>query len=174
LADAGCGVVSIVDAFIRRVSARPPDFQIGGSENPYCNRWWVIPRNRWFNIYLHQFIRDDDDRALHCHPWPNLSILLRGSYYETVFVSAPRPGAPLPPTIQKSRRQWRPVFRRGSTAHRIVLHRLADAPVSCWSLFLTGPVIRQWGFWCPLGRWVHWRDFTNPTDSSLIGKGCGE
>ena len=71
---------SLADRLIAHVSRRAPDFQIGGSVNPYCNRWWVIPRNRWFNIYLHEFVRDDDDRALHDHPWWNISIVLRGGY----------------------------------------------------------------------------------------------
>lgn len=47
---------------------RAPDFYIGGNANPYLLRWWVIPRNRFFNVYLHKFLRDDDDRALHDHP----------------------------------------------------------------------------------------------------------
>ena len=45
-------------------------------------RWWVIPRNKWFNVYLHHFLRSDDDRALHDQPWWNLSILLDGEYTE--------------------------------------------------------------------------------------------
>lgn len=164
----------IASWLISHALRRAPDFQIGGAENPYCNRWWVIPRNRWFNIYLHQFVRDDDDRALHCHPWPNCSILLRGTYREILFAERPKPNKPLPATIEKQRQRWRPVFRRGSTAHRIVLPRIADAPTSCWSLFLTGPVVRSWGFWCPKGRWVHWRDFTAGDRGEIVGQGCGE
>lgn len=58
---------------------RAPDFVIGRTGDPYMERWWLIPRNRFFNIYLHRFWRSDDDRALHDHPWVNLSILLKGS-----------------------------------------------------------------------------------------------
>src|SRR4051795_4015193 len=61
---------------------REPDFYIGGKVNPYLVRWWVIPRNRFFNVYLHKFLRDDDDRALHDHPWISLSFILRGGYIE--------------------------------------------------------------------------------------------
>lgn len=57
------------DFVIRHALRRAPDFLVGGKENPYMKRWWLIPRNKWFNIYLHQFMRDDDDRALHDHPW---------------------------------------------------------------------------------------------------------
>jgi hypothetical protein len=48
---------------------RRPDFIIGGADNPYLLRWWIIPRNRWCNVYLHKILRDDDPRALHDHPW---------------------------------------------------------------------------------------------------------
>ena len=61
---------------------RAPDFIIGGAEDAYMLRWWVIPRNRWFNIYLHKILRDDDPRALHDHPWWNISIVLKGGYLE--------------------------------------------------------------------------------------------
>lgn len=70
------------DWLIERMTRRAPDFVIGGAERPYLLRWFVIPRNKVFNVYLHQFLRSDDDRALHDHPWVNLSILLRGGYIE--------------------------------------------------------------------------------------------
>ncbi len=134
---------------------RPPDFVIGDSDNPYLRRWWVIPRNRWFNIYLHHFLRSDDDRALHDHPWLNCSILLTGEYREHT------------PRGVFDRRRFRLVFRRAASAHRIELTR---GPV--WTLFLTGPRVREWGFLCPRG-WRHWREFVALTDGgNTIGKGC--
>ncbi len=42
---------------------RKPDFIIGGPENPYLLRWYLIPQNRFFNVYLHKILRSDDDRA---------------------------------------------------------------------------------------------------------------
>jgi len=165
----------IANWLINRALRRAPDFQIGGAQHPYCNRWWIIPRNRWLNIYLHQFVRDDDDRALHDHPWPNCSLLLRGRYTEIVFLVRPNASRDLPSTIERARRQGHPVFRRPSTAHRVILPRDENQrPVPCWSLFLTGPVVRSWGFWCPKGRWVHWRDFTAGDRGEIVGRGCGE
>jgi hypothetical protein len=79
LTEALRGSVVVADRLIARVTRRAPDFLIGGADDPYIRRWWVIPRNRWFNVYLHQFLRSDDDRALHDHPWANCSILLRGA-----------------------------------------------------------------------------------------------
>ena len=40
---------------------RQPDFVVGKPEDPYLLRWWVIPRNKRFNVYLHKFLRSDDD-----------------------------------------------------------------------------------------------------------------
>lgn len=80
---------------------RPADFIIGGAENPYIYRWWVIPRNTIFNIYLHKIVRDDDDRALHDHPWVNCSIILKGRYVEVTprgRPHTPRLVACIPPT----------------------------------------------------------------------------
>lgn len=166
--------MNLSDRLIVSFSCRSPDFQIGGAENPYCNRWWVIPRNRWFNIYLHQFLRDDDDRALHCHPWVNCSIPLRVGYDEMMFGRRPSPydTSPLPPLVRKPRRPGTITFRRAVTPHRVVLRRDdAGNCIPAWSLFLTGPVIRAWGFVCPNG-WRHWRDFTAGDRGELVGRGC--
>jgi len=134
---------------------RKPDFIIGPHDAPYLRRWWVIPRNRWFNIYLHQILQNDDDRALHDHPWVNCSIILKGRYLEVT------------PVRSMVRRAWRPVLRRAVAAHRLEL--IDGKP--CWSLFITGPIIRQWGFHCPQG-WRIWTEFVNARDSGQVGKGC--
>ena len=64
---------------------RPPDFIIGDPKDPYMLRWWVIPRNKWFNIYLHLFLHSDEDRAEHTHPWISISCLLDKPYREWGF-----------------------------------------------------------------------------------------
>lgn len=138
---------------------RPPDVIIGGAEDPYMRRWWVIPRNRVFNIYLHHFLRSDDDRALHDHPWVNLSVLLEGRYAEHTIAAGG--------VHRRTERAAGQMKLRGPrAAHRV---ELIDGP--CWSLFITGPMMRSWGFHCPAG-WRHWRDFTKPGDSGQVGKGC--
>lgn len=148
---------------IARTVVRPPDFIIGGAQNPYMRRWYLVPRNPFLSVYLHHFLRSDDDRALHDHPWPNCSLILRGTYTEH--------------TIQAGgihRRQiyvagdWR-LRPSGRFAHRIELHA-----GKCWTLFIRGPKYREWGFHCPHAGWVHWRKFVAPTDKGSIGAGCGE
>lgn len=54
----------------------------GGPRREYLWRWHIIPRNRWFNLYLHKFAHGDDDRALHDHPWVSASLILDGRYRE--------------------------------------------------------------------------------------------
>lgn len=142
---------------------RAPDFIIGGVDQPYLRRWWVCPRNPLFNIYLHEFLRDDDDRALHDHPWPNCSILLKGSYVEHQI----RAGG-IHIRAERKAGDWyvRPSGR--------IAHRIEVGEGGCWTLFITGPVYRSWGFHCPDKGWVPWRTFTAARDGKPgeIGRGC--
>lgn len=144
---------------------RAPDFVIGPPDDPYLRRWWIIPRNRLFNIYLHQFLRSDDDRALHDHPWVNCSIILHGSYREHLRDGSVR--------LRKPWRAWFPwrlVFRLPTGAHRV---ELIDGQ-GVWTLFLTGPKVRTWGFLCPKG-WIPWTEFVEDRPGgNSVGKGCGE
>ncbi|MGN6518542.1 MAG: hypothetical protein ACTHK2_03855 [Dokdonella sp.] len=156
-------MTSFADRLIARMTRRPPDFVIGGEERPYLRRWWVLPRNPLFNVYLHEFLRSDDDRALHDHPWANVSVLLRGEYVEHL------------PEGARPRHAGDVVVRLlGSMRHRIELVRDgAGAERACWTLFITGPRYRPWFFYCPQGR-VHWKDFTAPRDRGAIGRGCDQ
>ena len=163
---------------------RKPDVIIGQPGVPYMLRWFIIPRNKYFNIYLHKFLHDDEDRALHDHPWVSLSIILRGKYIEHM------PGGKI-----KIRRRGHFVLRRATHAHRVELfkdtvigfsgtqaiegtdtramkiYEKGKMPRRVWTLFITGPKIRDWGFHCPQG-WRRWQDFVNPNNHGEIGKGC--
>jgi len=163
---------------------RKPDFIVGTEADPYLLRWWIIPRNRWFNIDLHKFLRDDDDRALHDHPWWSLSIILRGGYYEWMPRDgdarwfATQQGKEGPTLIRKWRAPGSLVFRRATQAHRVQLEKswtfggvLPRVSLPSWTLFITGPRVREWGFHCPQG-WRHWREFTKPGAPGEIGPGC--
>jgi hypothetical protein len=162
----------IAAAILRWARARQPDFVIGGHDAPYLRRHFLIPRNPVFNVYVHEFLRSDDDRALHDHPWAfNCSVLLEGVYREHT-----KHGVSL-------RFAGDIAFRWGRAAHRIELLRAVwgcgdkavafGDPLKCWTLFVTGPRVRSWGFYCPKG-WVHWRDFTSRDDNGSIGKGCDQ
>jgi len=145
--------------FERLANSRKPDFVIGGNDDPYMLRWWVIPRNKVFNIYLHRFLRSDDDRALHDHPWFNMSYLLDGEYTEWTIASG---GV----NKKKVYKAGDVKFRSPWVAHCVILH---NGP--CWSLFITGPVMREWGFHCPKG-WRPWKVFVSERDAGDVGRGC--
>ena len=183
----------IANQLIARVATRrPPDF-IVGADNPdgaYLLRWYLTPWRTWYNripedqqnlwhkfvnrwlpnVYLHQFLRDDDDRALHDHPWAWCSILLRGGYIEHTIEQG---------GIHRRLLREAPSIKISGPrrAHRVEL--LADgvtrryaAGAPCWTLFITGPRVRAWGFHCPERGWVHFRDFTDPTNTGKTGRGC--
>ena len=148
-----------------------PHFVVGDPARPYMLRWYILPRNPLLNVYLHKFVRDDDDRALHDHPWPSVSVLLKGRYLEQMH------GKNLlgEPGIIKVMRSWQwwslfgipIVFRRATHRHRI---ELIDGDPA-WTLFVTGPVVRDWGFWCPKG-FVPWQKFVEPNAPGQVGRGC--
>jgi hypothetical protein len=158
-------------AILRWAKNRAPDFVIGGQEAPYLRRHWLLPRNRFFNVYVHEFLRSDDDRALHDHPWLfNASWLIDGQYVEHT------------PAGQFARRAGDWKFRWGAAAHRVELlveleyepdWTVIARPLPCWTVFITGPRVREWGFLCPKG-WIPWQQFTDSRDSGAIGKGCAE
>jgi hypothetical protein len=154
-------------AILRWARNRKPDFVIGGDESPYLRRHWLIPRNPVFNIYVHEFLRSDDDRALHDHPWAfNCSILLEGKYIEW---TPGRGNAQRP--LPSFRRTGQVLFRWGGAPHRLQLYRAGKCETPCWTVFITGPRVREWGFHCAKG-WIHWREFTSPGDKGQIGRGC--
>jgi hypothetical protein len=88
----------------------------------------------------------------------NLSILLEGSYTEqTIKAGGVKVLTPRKAGDWKVRLPW--------TAHRIII----DEP--CYTLFITGPRIRNWGFHCPQG-WRSWEEFTARDKPGEIGRGC--
>jgi hypothetical protein len=143
-----------------------------GGRPDYLIRWHIIPhartRGHWAffksgNAYLHNFNRSDDDRALHDHPWGNFSLLLSGCYWEH-----------MPGGVRKLRRPGQMVFRSADTAHRIELLRDSSGKeIPVWTIFITGPKVREWYFLCPQGM-RHNTLFTNPLRPGETGRGCAD
>lgn len=122
---------------------------IGGASNPLLVRY-VVFRCAAFGIFVHHLMRSDHDRALHDHPWPFVSIVLRGGYCElhdqtldgSTFCLWHGPGSVL---VRPA--EWR---------HRFGLSRPA------WTLVIVGRRQRRWGFFAP-GGWCWWRKY-NPAN----------
>lgn len=193
---------------LRVASERQPDFIIGADSHggAYLNRWYLTPwrrlqsrlrdraekaPSRWNrfaakaigllpNLYLHEFLRDDDDRALHDHPSWAASLMLSGAYVEHTIAAGG-----IHRRVRYSTGDLR--FLRTRHTHRIELLRIVEktgaigktearpqAPrmQSCWTLFLFGPTVRDWGFHCPERGWVHWKEFTAAGKPGEVGRGC--
>lgn len=137
-----------------RIMRRDPDVIIG---TDYLSRWHVIPRNRFFNIYLHKFT-GSDGRIMHDHPWRSLSYMVRGYLIEY----SPPELASLPGDNVRDVFPGDWVYRPPEHMHRLEL----DSPEAV-TFFITGPIVRMWGFKCPEG----WRAFNQVTTDA---NGCGE
>jgi hypothetical protein len=102
-------------------------------EEPYLERYYLFLKDRTtfpFNIFLHKFLKSDPD-DLHNHPWPYLTFILRGGYWEHT----------------KEGKFWRAPFTYRYAAadsfHRVELDK--DIPY-CWTLFIPGSKVQDWGF----------------------------
>ncbi len=58
-----------------------PDLQ--GLDKLY--RWKLLPRNRFFNVYLHYYVAPDEFTALHDHPFCFLALTLAGYGEESLW-----------------------------------------------------------------------------------------
>lgn len=187
----------------RIAARRPPDFVVGASSagGAYLERWYLTPWRAWQsalrqkaqqtptaarrlaawaggllpNLYLHHFLRDDDDRALHDHPSWAASLMLDGSYIEHTIASG---GIHARREYRTGALRW----LRTRHTHRIELptvnrwdaqaRRPVRTSLPCWTLFLMGPTVRAWGFHCPQKGWVPWQQFTAAGKPGEIGPGC--
>ena len=123
-----------------RIMERDPDEVIG---DRYMQRWH-LHRGRLSSLYLHLYLGSDPTPWLHDHPWPSLSLCLRGVLRE--IRKSPR-GDPLAATVRPGTVSFRPP----RFAHRLEL--VAEPAIT---LFLAGPRLRQWGWHHPAG-WTHWK-----------------
>lgn len=168
----------VLDWIERKIVAkREPDLYIGGRENTYMKRWYVVPRNPVFNIYYHHFMRSDFAEALHDHPWSfNASWLLRGTYQEHTFDTVPdrknrvtfyqraQPGLeellllrPLPAVSVTRVNEGAFKWRWGKSPHRVELDKgftdlgradLLPAPeLPVDTIFITGPKMPGMAKW---------------------------
>jgi len=182
------------------MDSRPPDLEIGPPGDRYMLRWIVGPwgrgdprtmtkRQLFFrcfpNLYLHRVRHNDEDRALHDHPFPSCSWLLENGYWEVLFypisqnrIAALRAAGQPRPTVKVWRPQGGVFLRRATEAHRLVLDTKPGKlgrtePVEVISAFFIGFRSRDWGFHCPRG-WIPWKAFVSDRDRGAVGAGCGD
>lgn len=103
----------------------------------YLTRWWIV-KTPWFGVALHRMKGADARTTLHDHPWPFVSIVLRGGYTQRRL--KPRGMGVI------ERQHVRRINHLGlQDAHSII--ELDRTPT--WTLVFTGKQVRSWGFWEP-------------------------
>ena len=123
--------------------SRDPDLELyremNGEFEGYLHRWCLIPRNKQRNVYIHRILSADEN-MLHDHPWDFESIILSGGYLEQTESGTER-------------------HKKGDRFHRKAadLHRIVSVQPDTWTLVITGPVVRNWGFMID-GAWCHYDD----------------
>lgn len=139
---------------------RPPDLTLRHPRTKavYMERWHLIPRNRHFNIYLHHYSGPDNARDPHDHPWDNISIPLSGGYFERKSLND------MGDWIISGLRPQMIARRKAETAHHIQW-----VSPGTLTLFLTGPVRREWGFHTEKG-WMHNVDYIEQMGTISVPK----
>ena len=117
---------------------RPPDNTIG-----FLERWFLVPRTPLLEVFLNHFIGSDKVEALHDHPSFTLSLVLKGGYIEH-----------LKGGVTRERGAGDVLWRSPWMLHRIEMKPGGES----WSIFITGPRLREWGFMTAKG-WVSHKEF---------------
>jgi hypothetical protein len=169
---------ALADRIIARAQRTPYQHITG-----YMERFWLFrlgPREGEqgefspFAGRVHHLLRSDDDRHAHCHPWPYITIILRGGYYEEreYLVETPedlRQWSRLASRVdghclrvgkvEKWHGPGSVLFRRSTDRHRLRLPERIKAAGGTWTLFITGPKRKSWFFHTEDGPIGH-RDYT--------------
>lgn len=102
--------------------------RLGLDSCPYLIRWRIeTPKG---SIRLHHWLGPDDDRAFHDHPWSFVTFVLRGGYTDK------NPGG--------SEHLRAPAIQYRSATHQ---HTVYPDEGGAWTIIVTGPKVRNWGFW---------------------------
>ena len=107
---------------------------------PYLERYYLFLKDRNnfpFNIFLHKFLKSDPD-DLHDHPWSYTTFILWGGYWE----------------YTETGKYWRgPLSFRHASANTLHRVELDENVTNCWTLFIPGKKVREWGFKTDIG-WI--------------------
>lgn len=123
----------------------------------YLHRYYLFLKDRkWFpfNVTLHKIVKSDDP-IFHDHPWPFMTIVLKGGYWEhtPVFDKEGNKFAEFT--------EWRgpgSIIKRGAgDFHWLELEQGKTAT----TLFFMGPQQRDWGFLVDKtkkkSQWIQWQ-----------------
>lgn len=135
---------SLAAPLLRHARDVAPSQELHNGVDVYLRRWYLERSPEKGNVYLHQTLRSDSDEEHHDHPWENLSIWLQGTGMEQETDAEGR-------IVVVERPPGTVVYRPATSTHRMLIGE------PTWTLFLTGPKIREWGFVHEAG-WMHNQD----------------
>ena len=115
-------------------------------DDEYLERYYLFLKDREtckFNIFLHKFIKGDQD-DIHDHPWGFFHIILSGGYWEYITVNDNHE------TLDQGvKKVWRSPghynYAGPNYKHRIVLGHSKP-----WTLFIPFKKTKTWNFWIPM------------------------
>ncbi len=131
---------------------------------------WHIAKGNWGGLYLHRFLRGDEDKDPHDHPWPFKTFVLWGGYDDEVWDVEGKTRRVL---MWEHCRPGRLYSRPASHTHRVVI-----APGrTAWTLVFIGRKEKEWGFYTPQG-FVHHIEYQQEADLRMVsgeipGQGAG-
>jgi hypothetical protein len=138
-------------------------------EETYLTRWRII-QTPLFAIYVHRMDGPDSRDTLHDHPWDFLSIILRGGYIEMVPVMCLYD----PNTGEHEAHACKAIWRNASKGRRFNRKRAEDLHViseltstRTWTLVLTGPRKRTWGYLDSDGTWTPYNEHFHSIEWNL-------
>lgn len=149
----------IIAALIARAQRTPYMHIYSPDGLLYMERWWLLRPSRWLpiSVRVHHIVRPDTDRHFHDHPWPFVTLIMRGSYLEQLPTSQ-RQAAAVDSihSYTRLRSVGSVVCHRATDRHRITRVDRADG---AWTLFIMlGGRANRWGFYTEQGK-VYWRDY---------------
>lgn len=141
----------------------------------YMNRYWLLPYGWLFKgksmldwaVRVHEILRSDED-TYHDHPWPYISVILRGGYFEVV------------PVFDKSglyvgsKCKWygpgSVLFRKAKSWHWLQV----PGGETVWTLFITFNWQQKWGFMVQPSYKVRHENYTRRGVDAGVGAIAGE
>lgn len=150
-------IISLCEKYNRyyKITGRPGYFE----EEVYLIRYFIF-KSRFFNIYIHRFLRSDAD-DLHDHPWHFWTYMLQGAYTEM----SPQ-GLTRRTTKKNKFKYMAPTHLHSVKVDKVILwEERSRAPLT---LCITGPIQREWGFvrivdlpGLDAYRWMPWFEYLN-------------
>lgn len=142
-----------------------------GIEVPYLIRRTILNISKFFSIKLHKIIQSDEICS-HDHPWPFITIILKGGYYEWSPSSQHDSGEYIDERISPDGEievcRWhRPgsiLYRPANWRHQLELKpNFMGELIPATTLVFTGKVTRTWGFFTKTG-WIYWKIYDKQRD----------